>query len=70
MTKKTQIIPIRILQSMAEVCAFTSIQPYQKVGTNLYEAQKGEKGRILNCKGLVFVVLKPLKIALIFSLML
>lgn len=28
-----------------------SIQPYQKVGTNLSDAQKGEKGRILNCIG-------------------
>lgn len=36
---------------MAKVCAFLSIQPYQKVGTNLSDAQKGEKGRILNCIG-------------------
>lgn len=28
---------------MAKVCAFLSIQPYQKVGTNLFDAQKGGK---------------------------
>lgn len=36
---------------MAKVCAFLSIQPYQKVGTYLSDAQKGEKGRILNYTG-------------------
>lgn len=43
MTKRTLIIPIRILKSMAKVCAFLSIQPYPKVGTNLFDAQKGGK---------------------------
>lgn len=38
---------------MAKVCAFLSIQPYQKVGTNLCDAQKGEKGRILSCIGIL-----------------
>lgn len=51
---------------MAKVCALLSIQPYQKVGTNLSDAQKGEKGRILNCIG----IFKNPKIALILSLML
>lgn len=43
MTKKTRITPLRILEYGQSLCVL-SIQPYQKVGTNFYDAQKkGEK---------------------------
>ena len=65
MTKKTLIIPSRILRVWPETVRL-SIEPSKKVGSNLSDAQKGDKGRILNC----FRYFRNPKIALIISLML
>lgn len=53
------------VKSMAKTCAF-KYPTLSKVGINLFDAQKGETGRILNCIG----IFKTPKIALIISLML
>lgn len=65
MTKKTRIIPSRILRVWPET-VHLSIEPSKKkkVGSNLSDAQKGDKGRILNC----FRYFRNSKIALIISL--
>lgn len=64
-TKKTLIIPFRILEYGQSLCVWVS-DPIKKVGTDLFDAQKGRKRQNTE---LYWYFQNP-KIALIISLML